>query len=91
MGRNAGLTRLYADRECGTLVGAEMFGPRVEHTAHLVAWAIQEGLTVERALENPFYHPVIEEGIQTALRDLQSQLKLAPPRRAEDLECGPGN
>lgn len=91
MGRNAGLTRLYADRDCGTLVGAEMFGPRVEHTAHLVAWAIQEGLTVERALENPFYHPVIEEGIQTALRDLQSQLKLAPPRRPEDLECGPGN
>ena len=91
MGRNAGLTRLYADRECGTLVGAEMFGPRVEHTAHLLAWAIQERLTVERALENPFYHPVIEEGIQTALRDLQAQLKLAPPRRPEDLECGPGN
>ena len=91
MGRNAGLTRLYARRECGTLVGAEMFGPRVEHTVHLLAWAIQEGLTVERALENPFYHPVIEEGIQTALRDLQAQLQLAPPRRAEDLECGPGN
>lgn len=91
MGKNAGLTRLYADRECGTLVGAEMFGPRVEHTAHLLAWAIQERLSVERALENPFYHPVIEEGIQTALRDLQAQLKLAPPRRAEDLECGPGN
>jgi hypothetical protein len=90
MGVNAGLTRLYADRECGTLVGAEMFGPRVEHTAHLLAWAIQERLTVERALQNPFYHPVIEEGIQTALRDLEAQLKLAPARRPEDLECGPG-
>jgi len=24
----------------------------------------------------PFYHPVIEEGLRTALRDLQAKLKL---------------
>jgi dihydrolipoamide dehydrogenase len=91
MGKNAGLVRLYARRECGTLVGAEMFGPRVEHTAHLLAWSIQQRLTVERALEQPFYHPVIEEGIQTALRDLSAQLQVMPAVRREDLECGPGN
>jgi dihydrolipoamide dehydrogenase len=90
MGRNAGLVRIYADRECGILVGAEMFGPRVEHTAHLLAWAVQSRLSVERALEMPFYHPVVEEGIRTALRDLSAQLKILAPVRAQDLECGPG-
>jgi dihydrolipoamide dehydrogenase len=91
MQRNSGLVRLYARQACGTLIGAEMFGPRVEHTAHLLAWAVQARLPVDRALENPFYHPVLEEGIQTALRDLSSQLQMLPPRRPEDLECGPGN
>jgi dihydrolipoamide dehydrogenase len=91
MGMDQGLVRLYASRDGGTLVGAEMFGPRVEHTAHLVAWAIQQRLTVEEALAMPFYHPVIEEGIQTALRDLASQLRFLPPRCPADLECGPGN
>jgi dihydrolipoamide dehydrogenase len=91
MGRNAGLVRVYGERECGTLIGAEMFGPRVEHTAHLLAWAVQRRLTVEEALACPFYHPVIEEGIQTALRDLSAQLKILSPARPEDLECGPGH
>jgi dihydrolipoamide dehydrogenase len=83
MGENAGLVRVYARRQCGTLVGAEMFGPRVEHTAHLLAWAVQQELGVDDALACPFYHPVVEEGIQTALRDLASQL--AP--RGDGPEC----
>ena len=91
MGENAGMVRVYGRRQCGTLVGAEMFGPRVEHTAHLLAWAVQQRLTVEQALANPFYHPVIEEGIQTALHDLSAQLLVRPPAVARDLECGPGN
>jgi dihydrolipoamide dehydrogenase len=91
MGLNAGRVRIYARRDCGTLIGAEMFGPRVEHTAHLLAWAVQQQQSVECTLENPIYHPVIEEGIQTALRDLASQLKMMPPVHPEDLECGPGN
>ena len=82
--------RIYARRECGTLLGAEMFGPRVEHTAHLLAWAVQSRITVAEALELPVYHPVIEEGIRTALRDLGTRLKLCPPERPRDLECGPG-
>jgi dihydrolipoamide dehydrogenase len=90
MGRNAGLVRIYALRESGLLVGAEMFGPRVEHTAHLLAWVIQQGLTVDRTLELPFYHPVIEEGIRTALRDLAARLQLRPRPCAGDLDCGPG-
>ncbi len=91
MGLNAGLVRVYGRRACGTLLGAEMVGPRVEHTAHLLAWAVQQRMTVQQALDCPFYHPVIEEGIQTALRDLSSELRMATARRPSDLECGPGN
>ncbi len=35
-----------------------MFGPSVEHMAHLLAWSVQQGLSVQYALEMPFYHPV---------------------------------
>jgi dihydrolipoamide dehydrogenase len=90
IGKNAGLVRVYAGRECGTLIGAEMFGPRVEHTAHLLAWAVQNGVTVDRALELPFYHPVVEEGIRTALRDVCTALRITAVARPLDLECGPG-
>jgi dihydrolipoamide dehydrogenase len=31
-------------------------------------------MTVTRALEMPFYHPVVEEGLRTALRDAQAKL-----------------
>ena len=89
MAKNAGLARIYAS-ENGTLLGAEMFGPRVENMAHLLAWAVQMQLDVERALAMPFYHPVLEEGLRTALRDLCARLKLRAPERPEDMECGPG-
>jgi dihydrolipoamide dehydrogenase len=46
----------------------------VEHIAHLLAWSHQQELTVERMLEMPFYHPVVEEGLRTALRDAQSKI-----------------
>ncbi len=91
MGENAGCVRIAARRECGTILGAEMFGPRVEHTAHLLAWAIEARQTVQRALDNPVYHPVVEEGIVTALHDLSSRLRLRPPPRPHDLDCPPGS
>jgi dihydrolipoamide dehydrogenase len=71
---NKGLVHIYADKQSGELLGAEMAGPSVEHTAHLLAWAVQQKMTVTRALEMPFYHPVVEEGIRTALRDLRDKL-----------------
>jgi dihydrolipoamide dehydrogenase len=73
MGVNEGLVRIYGAPD-GTLLGAEMLGPRVENTGHLLAWAVQSGMTVQQALEMPFYHPVVEEGIRTALRDLAAAL-----------------
>jgi dihydrolipoamide dehydrogenase len=73
--RNRGLLHVYADAATGGLRGAEMIGPDAEHLAHLLAWAIQSGMTVDRALEMPFYHPVVEEGLRTALRDAQAKLR----------------
>ncbi|MGH6636625.1 MAG: dihydrolipoyl dehydrogenase [Gammaproteobacteria bacterium] len=91
IGKNAGLIRIYARRETGTLIGAEMVAPRVEHMAHLLAWAVQRELTAADVLDLPFYHPVLEEGIRSAIRALCSELKTMPPERSQDLECGPGS
>ncbi|ODC02751.1 dihydrolipoyl dehydrogenase [Terasakiispira papahanaumokuakeensis] len=71
---NKGLLRVYADKSTGQLLGMEMVGPRAEHIAHLLAWSIQQQLTIKQLLEMPFYHPVIEEGVRTALRDVAHQL-----------------
>jgi dihydrolipoamide dehydrogenase len=71
--RNRGLLHVYADIESGAFLGAEMIGPDAEHIAHLLAWALQSGLTIERMLEMPFYHPVVEEGLRTALRDAKAK------------------
>ena len=73
--KNQGLLRIYADPDDGRFLGAEMFGPRAEHLGHLLAWAHQSNMTVEQMLEMPFYHPVIEEGLRTALRDARKQLR----------------
>lgn len=89
-GINAGKVRIYGDKHTGQLLGAELFGPRVEHLSHLLAWAIQRGLTVERALEMPFYHPVVEEGVRTALRDLAAKMRHGSPIKCAVSELGPG-
>lgn len=70
MARNAGMVRLYADASNGRLTGAAMVGPGVDHTGHLVAWAVQQRLTATEALDLPFYHPTVEEGLKPALRSI---------------------
>ncbi len=90
MGMNRGLLRVYGDRHCNVLVGAEFIGPRAEHLAHLLAWSVQQGMTVTRALQMPFYHPVIEEGLRTALRDLAAKLRVTRQCRDEDMARSPG-
>ncbi len=72
--RNKGIQRLYADAESGRLLGAEMCAPAGDHMAHLLALAIDRSLTVQQLLRLPFYHPVLEEGMRTALRALAAQL-----------------
>lgn len=68
IGKNAGVLRVYADTSTQRFIGAEMIGPAAEHLAHLLAWSLQMSLTVPQMLAMPFYHPVIEEGLRTALR-----------------------
>ena len=74
--QNRGRLRVYAEPETGRLLGAEMAGPRAEHLAHLLAWSHQRGATIDEMLALPFYHPVVEEGLRTALRSASSQLAL---------------
>lgn len=90
MARNRGVVRLYARRQCCTLIGAELFGPRAEHMAHLLAWAVQQRMTVQQALAMPFYHPVLEEGLRTALRDLADRLKVTGSCPPQDFALAPG-
>ncbi|HHU95197.1 MAG TPA: dihydrolipoyl dehydrogenase [Alcaligenaceae bacterium] len=66
--KNKGCLRVYADKASGRFLGAEMAGPAAEHFAHLLAWCLQMNLTIEQMLAMPFYHPVLEEGLRTALR-----------------------
>ncbi|MBJ7446226.1 MAG: dihydrolipoyl dehydrogenase [Brevundimonas sp.] len=74
--RPSGMLRVYADAKSGALIGGELFGPDVEHLAHLLAWAVQLKMTANDVLELPFYHPTMEESFRTALRDLANQHKL---------------
>lgn len=89
--KNRGVARLYGEQGTGRFLGAEIIGPSAEHLAHLLAWAHQNQMTVSQMLDMPFYHPVIEEGLRTALRDLNAQLKLGPAMINACLECGPGS
>ena len=74
MGRNRGMIRIYVDPPSGRLLGAAMVGTRAGHLAHLVAWAVQMNLTVPQMLELPFYHPVVEEALQDALKHAAMKL-----------------
>lgn len=70
----AGIMRIHAERTSGRLVAAEMCMPSAEHLAHLLGLAIESGLTVADVLAMPFYHPVIEEGMRSALRALSKEV-----------------
>ena len=88
--RNKGMLKVYAELNGGVFLGAEMFGPGAEHICHLLAWAAQKRMTVDEMLEMPFYHPVIEEGLRTALRDVKHQLEAGSAVVDQGMECGPG-
>lgn len=88
--KNKGILRVYAEQGTGLFIGAEMIGPAAEHIAHLLAWAVQNKMTVAQMLDMPFYHPVIEEGLRTALRDLNANLHLGQAIIDQCAECGPG-
>lgn len=76
IGKNRGLLRLYVQKSDGLLLGASMCCVKAENLAHLIAWSIQNGMTVFDMLKMPFYHPVIEEALQGALYSVLSQLDI---------------
>ena len=79
MTERTGILRIYGDKSNGRILGAELAAPRGEHLAHLLAWAVQKDMTVFEILQLPFYHPVIEEGLRTALRALSQQVSAKHP------------
>jgi dihydrolipoamide dehydrogenase len=90
MHKNKGMLYVYAEYGSGVFLGAEMFGPAAEHIGHLLAWAREKRMTVPEMLEMPYYHPVIEEGVRTVLRDANDKLHLGPALSEDSVECGPG-
>lgn len=76
MGKNRGVLRVYANKADGRLLGAAMACVKAENLAHLLAWSIQQGLSVQALLKMPFYHPVIEEALQAALYNALGQLDI---------------
>ena len=74
MAKNRGVLRVYANKADGRLLGAAMACVKGENLGHLLAWSIQQGLSVQDLLKMPFYHPVIEEALQAALYDALGKL-----------------
>lgn len=76
IGKNRGVLRIYVQRSNGLLLGAAMACVKGENLAHLLAWSVQQGLTVFDLLKMPFYHPVIEEALQAALYSVLGELEI---------------
>jgi len=68
--RNEGIARLYAEPGTGKLTGAAMVGPGMDHLGHLLVLALIHGETASSLLDMPFYHPTLEEGLKSALREI---------------------
>jgi dihydrolipoamide dehydrogenase len=81
-----GALRVYAAQGDGKLLGAEMFAPSAEHFAHLLAYAMEMDATLGQALQMPFYHPVYEEGVRSALRDAANKTE-ASWRQTDLMRC----
>lgn len=78
LSKTPGILRIYADKASGVVIGASMFGARGEHIAQFMALAISQKATVHELLAAPYYHPVVEELIQSALRRIASKLPHRP-------------
>lgn len=90
--RNHGRIRVYANPSDGGLLGAEMMAPAGEHLAHTLAWAISWGMTARDLLAVPYYHPVLEETLRYAFREIARQVTGKKPEmemfRCKDAPAG---
>lgn len=89
MGKNRGVMRIYVDKTDGKLLGATLVSVKGENVAHLLAWAIQSGLTVFDIVRLPFYHPVIEEALQACFYDVLGKLEIRSTAKILELEEQP--
>lgn len=83
MGKNKGVLRVYGDKQTGEIFGASLIGPKGEHLAHLLAWAMEQQLSVFDLLAMPYYHPMLEEALQAALYNLMGQVEHKPEMPVE--------
>lgn len=74
LAKNQGAIEIYIDKHSQKILGAELFCPSAEHLAHLLAWLIDTDANLTNALDKPFYHPTLEEGLRTALKHARRQL-----------------
>lgn len=72
--KNQGAVEVYIDINSRKVLGAELFCHEAEHLAHLLAWMVDESITVDDLLNKPYYHPTITEGLRTALKHARRQL-----------------
>jgi len=86
MGKNKGVMRVYVDKTTAAVLGATLISVKAENVAHLVAWAIQRGLSVYDILRLPFYHPVIEEALQACFYDVLKKLEIKSSAKIMELE-----
>ena len=86
MGKNKGIMRIYVDKTNAALLGATLVSIKGENVAHLLAWAIQTGLTVFDILKLPFYHPVIEEALQACFYDALGKLDITSSAKILEIE-----
>jgi dihydrolipoamide dehydrogenase len=75
---NRCVLRIYADRRTGQILGAAMIGSGCEEIGHLLAWAVQEGMTVSEALRMPSYHTAGEAVLRKALWDVVQRMSNRP-------------
>jgi dihydrolipoamide dehydrogenase len=47
-----------------------MVGPGMDHVGHLLVLALIHGETASSLLDMPFYHPTLEEGLKSGLREI---------------------
>lgn len=74
MDQDKGGICLFADKTSKRLLGGELVMHGAEHLVHLLAWAVAQNLTVEQLLQMPYYHPVLEEAVESAIKLLAKAL-----------------
>lgn len=72
-GHDQGVVRLYADAD-GTLLGGTIVLTGGEHLGQTLALAIDRGMAARTFADQAWYHPVIEEMLQAAARDICRQV-----------------